>query len=114
MRTAASGGFLHPTSASLPLDLDLARLLLTSTRVYRVGGAPPPAGTPNQLVNCGGGNTYRIGDYFPANESFVWAPASSGGQNTAQLEYGQAGWWGAQGGAGGSTEYPLFPTHRYD
>ena len=66
----------------------------------QIGGAPPPAGTPNQLVNCGGGNTYRIGDYFPANESFVWAAASdTGGQKTAQLEYGQAGWWGAQGGA---------------
>eukprot|EP01048_Picozoa_sp_COSAG05_P027217 COSAG05_NODE_7832_length_765_cov_1.076577_1_plen_83_part_00 len=42
----------------------------------------------------------QIGNYFPANESFVVAPASAtGGQQTAQLEHGQAGWWGAQGGA---------------
>ena len=38
----------------------------------QIGGAPPPAGAPNWLVNCGGGNTYRIGNYYPANESFVW------------------------------------------
>jgi len=60
----------------------------------QVGGAPPSAGTPNQLVNCGGGNTYRIGDYYPGNESFVWD-----GTSVAQLEHGEAGWWGAQGGA---------------
>ena len=48
----------------------------------QIGGAPPPAGTPNYLVNCGGGNVYRIGNYFPSNESFVWD-----GQHTANLEY---------------------------
>ena len=61
----------------------------------QIGGAPPPAGTPNWLVNCGGGSTYRIGNYFPANESFVWHQEYP----VAQLEHGQAGWWGAQGGA---------------
>eukprot|EP01052_Picozoa_sp_SAG31_P011703 SAG31_NODE_668_length_12945_cov_15.915849_13_plen_108_part_00 len=60
----------------------------------QIGGAPPPPGTPNWLVNCGGGNTYRIGDYYPANESFVWD-----GQSVTQLEHGGTGWWGAQGGA---------------
>jgi hypothetical protein len=60
----------------------------------QVGGAPPPPGTPNQLVNCGGGTSFHIGDYFPANESFVWD-----GKRTAELEHGQAGWWGSQGGA---------------
>jgi hypothetical protein len=65
----------------------------------QVGGASPPAGTPNYLVNCGGGDTFRIGSYFPANESFVWSG------KTALLEYGGArkrsetGWWGAQGGS---------------
>ena len=50
----------------------------------QVGGAPPPAGTPNQLVNCGGGSTYRIGNYFPANESFVWKSGPSS-RKTASL-----------------------------
>lgn len=28
----------------------------------QIGGAPPPAGSPNWLINCGGGNAYRIGN----------------------------------------------------
>ena len=44
----------------------------------QVGGAKPPAGTPNWLVNCGGGNTYRIGNYYPDNESFVWYVCENG------------------------------------
>ena len=36
----------------------------------------------------------RIGNYFPENESFVWD-----GTSVANLEHGQARWWGAQGGA---------------
>lgn len=59
----------------------------------QVGGAPPPTGTPNYLVNCGGGDSYRIGNYFPGNESFTFSG------KTARLEYGHAGWWGAQGGS---------------
>lgn len=59
----------------------------------RDGTAPPP-GTPNYLVNCGGGTTYRIGNYHPENETFAWD-----GKTVANLEHGQAGWWGAQGGA---------------
>merc|ERR1712137_1693 len=59
----------------------------------QVGGSPPPAGTPNYLVNCGGGDNYRIGNYFPANESFIWSG------KTARLEYGSTGWWGTQGGS---------------
>jgi hypothetical protein len=58
-----------------------------------IGGDKPPVGTPNWLVNCGGGTTYRIGNYHPENESFVWD-----GHTVANLEHGQAGWWGAQGG----------------
>merc|ERR1712232_140318 len=58
----------------------------------QMNGAPAPAGTPNHLVNCGGGDNYRIGDYYPSNESFVWTG------KTSRLERGQAGWWGAQGG----------------
>jgi hypothetical protein len=52
----------------------------------QVGGAPPPTGSPNWLVNCGGGNTYRIGNYYPANESFVWD-----GRSVTQLEHGGTG-----------------------
>jgi hypothetical protein len=52
----------------------------------QIGGAPPPAGSPNWLVNCGGGNTYRIGNYHPANESFVWD-----GRSVTQLEHGGTG-----------------------
>ena len=51
----------------------------------QVGGAPPPEGSPNWLVNCGGGNVFRIGNYYPENETFVWD-----GQTT-ELEHGQTG-----------------------
>ena len=61
----------------------------------QMDGAPPPAGTPNYLVNCGGGSTYRIGNYFRGNESFIWEQS----YGVAQLEHGQGEWWGAQGGA---------------
>ena len=68
----------------------------------QVSGAPPPAGSPNYMVNCGGGTTYRIGNYFPENESFVWD-----GTSVANLEHGQAGWWGAQGGAANNNRMML-------
>lgn len=68
----------------------------------QVGGAPPPPGTPNYMVNCGGGTEYRIGNYFPENETFVWD-----GKTTANLEHGQAGWWGAQGGAANNNRMML-------
>mmetsp|Transcript_18496 Transcript_18496/g.54844 ORF Transcript_18496/g.54844 Transcript_18496/m.54844 type:complete len:499 (-) Transcript_18496:31-1527(-) len=59
----------------------------------QVGGGANPPGTPNQIVNCGGGNVYRMGNYFAENESFV----PTGAPN-ANLEHGNTGWWGAQGG----------------
>lgn len=58
----------------------------------QIDGSPPPAGTPNYLVNCGGGANYLLGNYFPNNESFIKSGKS------ARLEYGTADWWGAQGG----------------
>ena len=64
----------------------------------QIGGQKPPAGTPNQLVNCGGGDTFRIGNYHAENETF-----SRDGKAVAQLEHGQASWWGAQGGTANKT-----------
>lgn len=60
-------------------------------------GSPPPAGAPNTAVNVGGGATYLLGNYNPANESFTpWAP--NGTAVVAALEGGHADWWGGQGG----------------
>jgi len=58
----------------------------------QVGGSPPPAGTPNYLVSCSGGDSYKIGNYHPENETFVWSG------KMAHLEHAQGSWWGAQGG----------------
>ena len=51
----------------------------------------------------------QIGNYFEANESFIWD-----GKHTAQLEHGQAGWWGAQGGAANNNRMMMIGCTRAD
>ena len=51
----------------------------------------------------------KIGNYFKANESFIWD-----GKHTAQLEHGQAGWWGAQGGAANNNRMMMIGCTRAD
>ena len=64
-------------------------------------GSPPPAGTPNRLVNVNGGATYLFGVYSPENETFTpWSPAGEKPGKEAALERGGADWWGGQGGPG--------------
>ena len=53
--------------------------------------------------------TAQIGNYFKANESFIWD-----GKHTAQLEHGQAGWWGAQGGAANNNRMMMIGCTRAD
>ena len=61
----------------------------------QVGGAAPPAGVPNYIVNVGGGDQYLFGQYSAGNETFApWQ--LNGNEVEAHLEHGQAGWWGAQ------------------
>ena len=51
----------------------------------------------------------QIGQYHPANESFIWD-----GKHIAQLEHGQAGWWGAQGGAANNNRMMMIGCTRAD
>ena len=37
----------------------------------QIGGAPPPAGVPNRIVNIGNGDHYMFGSYDPSNETFT-------------------------------------------
>ena len=53
--------------------------------------------------------TAQIGNYFKANESFIWD-----GKHMAQLEHGQAGWWGAQGGAANNNRMMMIGCTRAD
>ena len=59
----------------------------------QVGGAPPPAGSPDMAINVNGGADYILGFYNAANESFT--PSGT----VAHLEGGGADWFGGQGGA---------------
>lgn len=63
-------------------------------------GSPPPAGTPNRIVNVGGGDRYLFGNYNPQNETFTpWSPTNEKPGREAHLENNprgpRAGWFGA-------------------
>lgn len=63
----------------------------------QIDGKPPPAGTPNRLVNVGNGAKYLFGTYYANNETFV--PYAPGGKpKVTSLERAHGSWWGASGG----------------
>lgn len=70
------------------------------TTPNQIGGAPPPAGAPNRVVNVGNGASFLLGDYNATEETFTpWNPAGGPQGIVAELEQGDASWFGASGGA---------------
>jgi hypothetical protein len=66
----------------------------------QIGGAPPPPGSPNRVVNIGNGAQFLLGTYDAATETFTpWSPAGEKPGREALLERGGASWFGASGGA---------------